>query len=255
MVGAMPARVLDAHGAALDALDAIGGVAELEDVAGHALDREILVDRADDLIFRFEQYLIIGIVGDRPAGGQRGQPRPAPAAQDMVDCIVMDERTAPATAGGEAFGQHRHDRGEILARQLPIGPGAADQREELVLAPFLRCDLGDDLLGQHVERLLGDRSRSSSPRPTLSISAAHSTSSSRDSGNSRPLGVPSTACPERPTRCRKLAIERGEPSWQTRSTSPMSMPSSSEAVATRAFSPPCFSRCSASSRCSLARLP
>ncbi len=35
-----------------------------------------------------------------------------------------------------------------------------------------------------------------------------------------------------PTRCRKAAIERGEPSWQTRSTSPMSMPSSSEAVAT-----------------------
>ncbi len=34
------------------------------------------------------------------------------------------------------------------------------------------------------------------------------------------------------------AIERGEPSWQTRSTSPMSMPSSSEAVATSTFSSP-----------------
>ena len=45
--------------------------------------------------------------------------------------------------------------------------------------------------------------RSSSPRRTLSSSAAHSTSSSRDSGNSRPFGVPSTAWPERPTRCRK----------------------------------------------------
>ena len=74
----------------------------------------------------------------------------------------------------------------------------------------------------------------------LSRRAAHSTSSSRDSGNSRPLGVPSTAWPERPTRCRKVAIERGEPSWHTRSTSPISMPSSSEAVATSAFSRPCF---------------
>ena len=98
-------------------------------------------------------------------------------------------------------------------------------------------------------------SRSSSPRPTLSISAAHSTSSSRESGNSRPLGVPATACPDRPTRCRNAEIERGEPSWQTRSTSPMSMPSSSEAVATSALSLPCLSRCSASRRCSLARLP
>ena len=35
----------------------------------------------------------------------------------------------------------------------------------------------------------------------------------------------------------------------------MSMPSSSEAVATSAFSSPCLSRCSASSRCSFARLP
>ena len=50
-------------------------------------------------------------------------------------------------------------------------------------------------------------------------------------------------------------MERGEPIWQTRSTSPISMPSSSEAVATSAFSSPRFSRCSESSRCSRARLP
>ena len=39
-------------------------------------------------------------------------------------------------------------------------------------------------------------------------------------------------------RWRKTAIERGEPSWQTSSTSPMSMPSSSDAVATTARSCP-----------------
>ena len=32
----------------------------------------------------------------------------------------------------------------------------------------------------------------------------------------------------------RVAIERGEPTWQTSSTGPMSMPSSREAVATRA---------------------
>ena len=50
-------------------------------------------------------------------------------------------------------------------------------------------------------------------------------------------------------------MERGEPIWQTRSTSPMSMPSSSEAVATSTRSSPAFSRRSACRRCSLARLP
>ena len=94
-----PRRVLDAHGAALHALNAISGVAELEDVAGHAFDREILVDRADDLIFGFEQYLIVGIVGDRPARGQRGQPRAAPAAQHVVDRIVMDQARRAGRGG------------------------------------------------------------------------------------------------------------------------------------------------------------
>ena len=48
---------------------------------------------------------------------------------------------------------------------------------------------------------------------------------------------------------------RGEPIWQTRSTSPISMPSSSDAVATSTFSWPAFSFCSASSRSSLASEP
>ena len=78
----LPLGVLDPDGPALDPLDAVGGVAELKDVAGHALDREILVDRADDLILRLEQHLVVGGVGNRAARGQRGRPRAAPAAQD-----------------------------------------------------------------------------------------------------------------------------------------------------------------------------
>ncbi len=48
---------------------------------------------------------------------------------------------------------------------------------------------------------------------------------------------------------------RGEPTWQTRSIEPMSMPSSSEAVATSAFSSPSLSRCSSGRRRSFERLP
>ncbi len=65
--------VLDADDAALDAQDAIGGIAELEDVACRALDGEVFIDGADDLRLRFEQHLVVGIIGDRAAGRQRGQ--------------------------------------------------------------------------------------------------------------------------------------------------------------------------------------
>ena len=56
-------------------------------------------------------------------------------------------------------------------------------------------------------------------------------------------------------RCSATAMERGEPIWQTRSTVPISMPSSSEAVATTAFSSPFLSRDSASWRRARDRLP
>ena len=93
-------RVLDPHHAALDAQDAIAPVAELEDVAGEALDGEILVHGADDVALGLEQDLIVGVVGDGAAGGERRQPRAAPAAQHAVDGVVVDERAAPAAPRG-----------------------------------------------------------------------------------------------------------------------------------------------------------
>ena len=83
-------RVLDAHDAALDAQDAVGRVAELEDVAGHALDGEVLVHRADDLALGLQQHLVVGVVGDGAAGGERGQAGAAPAAQQAVHGVVVD---------------------------------------------------------------------------------------------------------------------------------------------------------------------
>ncbi len=97
--------------------------------------------------------------------------------------------------------------------------------------------------------------RSSSPRRADRISAAHSIKSSRETGNSRPLGVPEMVWPDRPTRCSSVLIRCGDPIWHTRSIDPMSMPSSSDAVATSARSRPAFSRISASSRFSFDRLP
>ena len=157
MFGGLALRVLDPDGSALDPLDAIGGVAELEHVARHALDGEILVDGADDGVLGLEQHLVVGGVGDRPAGGQRRRPRAPAAAQDAVDGVAMDQRAAPALTRRKTLRQHPDDRVELLPRQIAERPGAPQAVEQFRLRPVLRGDLGDDLLRQHVERLLGDR--------------------------------------------------------------------------------------------------
>ena len=107
--------ILDPHHAALDALDAIALVAELEDVAGHALDGEILVHGADEMVLRLEQHLIVRVVGDGAARCQRGEPCTAPAAQHAIDGVMVDQGTAPAAAGAEAVGEHADDGCKILA--------------------------------------------------------------------------------------------------------------------------------------------
>lgn len=146
-------RVLHAQPVALDALDAVAGVAELEDVAGHALDREILVHRAHDDRLRLQHHLVVGGVGDGPAGGQRGEPRAAPRAQLAVHRVAMDVGRARALPRGEALGQHAHHRVEFAAGELAVGMRAAHQRVQRVLVPLAAGHLGHDLLGQHVERL------------------------------------------------------------------------------------------------------
>ena len=101
----------------------------------------------------------------------------------------------------------------------------------------------------------GMESRSSTPARMALTSAAHSRSSSRVVAKMRPLGVAPIQWPDRPMRWSPTAIERGEPIWHTRSTVPMSMPSSSDAVATTAFNSPFLSRSSAVRRRRRARLP
>ena len=115
--GRLAARVLDPHDATLDAHDAVGGVAKLEHVAGQALDGEVLVDAADRLVLGFQQHLVIGVVGDRAAGGQRGEPRTAPAAQHVVDRVVVNKSASPAAAGGKTLRQHFYHGSEVLAGQ------------------------------------------------------------------------------------------------------------------------------------------
>ena len=149
-------RVLHPYRALLHAQDAIGGVAQLEDIALQALDGEVLVDGADGLRLRLEQHRVVGRIGYRPAGGQRGQARAAPAAHFAVDGVVVDECAAAAAARREAVGEHPDDIVELGALQVAIGVGALQQGEELIEVPLARGDFRHDLLRQHIERLGGN---------------------------------------------------------------------------------------------------
>ena len=84
---------------------------------------------------------------------------------------------------------------------------------------------------------------------------AASSRSARNFGKIRPRETSPSECPARPIRCRPRATDFGDSTWITRSTAPMSMPSSSDDVATRHGIAPRFSSSSISTRCSRAIEP
>ena len=96
---------------------------------------------------------------------------------------------------------------------------------------------------------------STSPARIAATIAAISTASSRKVGTRIPrLGTP-RVCPARPILCSAEATRFGDCSCITRSTDPMSIPSSSELVVIRARSDPAFRRSSRVNRRSRARDP
>ena len=80
MVGGAPLASATRTVAAGDLQDPPRRVAELKDVAGLALDGEVLVERADERVVRLEDDAVVGDLGDGAARGLREQPRAAPAA-------------------------------------------------------------------------------------------------------------------------------------------------------------------------------
>ena len=84
------------------------------------------------------------------------------------------------------------------------------------------------------------------------VTTAHSSRSARNLGKMRPFETSCSEWPERPMRCRPRATDFGDSTCTTRSTAPMSMPSSSDDVATRHGIRPAF-RSSSISHALLAR--
>ncbi len=103
--------------------------------------------------------------------------------------------------------------------------------------------------------LRGYRLDSTRPACIASVTAAHATRSPRNFGKITPLLDAFTWCRARPIRCRPLATDGGASICTTRSIAPMSIPSSSDEVATSAGKVAAFSASSTSCRCSRAIEP
>ena len=144
------AGVLDAHAAGLDAADAPRVVAEQEDVAAHALDREVLVDLADERAGRLLDDVVVGGVGNGAAARDRGEARAAPRrargrARGRSGGAPTRRPRRVATPSASISSDRRRTSARV---EVAIRIGAAHQREELV---------GADLAGR------GGRDASAAP--------------------------------------------------------------------------------------------
>ena len=139
-----------------DAANAPRRVAEQHDVAGIALDREVLVNGADDDFFRLRDDGKHRRIGDGAAAGDGGQTRSATRAQTTVDHVAEEIRSIAAALRSDSLREHLQNAVVLLALQVAIGIGAAHAVEERVFVPILAGAHGNDLLRQDVERRVGN---------------------------------------------------------------------------------------------------
>ena len=175
-------------------------VAQLEDVAGDALDGEVLVQRADERVVGIEDHAIVGDLGNRAAGGHapssRAPRRPRSTALTSSRWTSAARRPRRVAKPSAAIAT---TASKSLRVEIAVRPGAAHQREQLVLAdtrrrPSRRRSAAPARRAARRAATIASRS----PRRTERSSAAHSIRSSREVGNSRPLGMPAIVCPDRP---------------------------------------------------------
>ena len=155
-----------AHLALAHTEDAPGAVAQLEDVAFHALDREVLVQRTDVDVLRFSDHIVVEEVGDRAAADHRHLACTFPCTQAARDDVAMDVRATLPAPRGEAISEHLDHLVEGFAVERAEGIGAEHDAIELLFVDLVAGHLGDDLLRQDVDRPLGHHDR-------IELTAAH----------------------------------------------------------------------------------
>ena len=146
----------DQHPVVGDVLDPPARRAEREDVADPRLVDHLLVELADPAtaFSADEEDPEQAAVGDRAAGGD-GEPLGARSAGERVGHPVPDQPRPQLgeLVGRVAAGQQVEGRVERRPGQRREGRSPAYDGEQLVGVPGVDRDAGDDLLGEHVERV------------------------------------------------------------------------------------------------------
>src|SRR5260370_1129620 len=109
-------RVLHPDDTGLYPPDPPRGRAEQEDISHHALDRPVLVDRADERVVWLGQDPVVAELRDRTARGQRRHAGTSPALQLPVDLVPVQVAAAPAAAGRDSLGKQADDLIEFRCR-------------------------------------------------------------------------------------------------------------------------------------------
>ncbi len=157
------------------------------------------------------------------------------------------EGYAPASIASTPSKASRVSVSKGAARVTVASRSSTDQRSMTVIATSCWASTSRGLRGIAVASIRPSRIRSAT--------TAHSRRSPRYFGKITPRLTSSMRCPARPTRCSPRATEVGDSTWITRSIAPMSIPSSSDEVATSAGSRPSLSASSIATRCSRAIEP
>ena len=147
----------DEHAVARDLLDPPRRGAEEERLADARLVDHLLVELADAPAALDEVHAEQPAVRDRPRVGHREPARALAPAQETGDPVPGDARAQLGELLGRvAAGEHVEHVLELLAREVAERPGPADEVVELVDRDLLLGADGDDLLGEHVERVARD---------------------------------------------------------------------------------------------------
>ena len=175
-----------------------------------------------DGLVRLGHHPEVAEFGDRPARGQRGQPRAAARLQDAVHLVPVQVVGAPPAPGPDALGEHLDHVVEVFAGQAGVRRRPPHQVEQLVGGPGHGRAFGHELLGQDVQRGRRDHDRVQPARRRRAaarrIPPAHRASSDRAArpgcrsgcgwtarpaaGTWRSCAASRSGTPARPARCR-----------------------------------------------------
>ena len=243
-----------------DVLDPPAAGAEREHVADAGLVDHLLVELADPPAGRpvaDEEHPEQPAVGDGAAGGDRQPLRARTAAEPSGHPVPDDagpqlgELLARVAAGEQVEGGLVGRRAAAWRTAPPGGPARRPRRRRARRStPSPRPAGRARRAGWRAPTAPRSRRRASARRSTAACSR-----SARCLGSTTPRETSPTWWPARPTRCMPLATDGGASTCTTRSTAPMSMPSSRLLVATTQGSRPDLRSSSIRARCSLLTEP